>query len=204
MNSIEKITQRIEADARAEAGGILADARRRAEALCASYEARARREAREILDRGEKEAAAREARLAAAARAEARKRMLGAKQELLNRAFEGALARLTALPDGAYAALLADLAARAAVTGREAVIFSPGDRARVGAQAVAAANKKLGRGGLTLSGETRPLRGGCILRGGAVEINCAFEALARQVREEAAAEAAKILFAEALRTGREG
>ena len=100
--------------------------------------------------------------------------------------------------------MLADLAARAAVTGREAVIFSPGDRARVGAQAVAAANKKLGRGGLTLSGETRPLRGGCILRGGAVEINCAFEALARQVREEAAAEAAKLLFAEAPRNGREG
>ena len=89
MNSIEKITQRIEEDARAEAGGILSDARRRAEALCASYEVRARREAREILDRGEKEAVAREARLAAAARAEAGKRMLGAKQELLNRLLRG-------------------------------------------------------------------------------------------------------------------
>ena len=47
---------------------------------------------------------------------------------------------------------------------------------------------------LTLSGETREMAGGLILRDGQVEVNCAFETQLRVLREEMTAEIAAILF----------
>ena len=50
---------------------------------------------------------------------------------------------------------------------------------------------------LTLSQETRDIRGGCILKDGNVEVNCAFETLVRLQRTETAGAVAKRLFPEA-------
>ena len=227
MNGIEKITQRIDQDAQAEIDKILGDARSQAVEILARYEEQARKESQEILARGEKNAAEREERLASVAQMEAKKLTLATKQEMLDKAFDLALDRLVSLPDEEYVALLADLAARAATTGREQLIFSQKDRTRVGKQVVAAANEKLaktvapelpdalaeskagaildkvvsgasallaGTGMLTLSEETRPLRGGFILSDGDVEVNCAFETLVRLQRGEISGEVAKVLF----------
>ena len=227
MNGIEKITQRIDQDAQAEIDKILGDARSQAVEILARYEEQARKESQEILARGEKNAAEREERLASVAQMEAKKLTLATKQEMLDKAFDLALDRLVSLPDEEYVALLADLAARAATTGREQLIFSQKDRARIGKQVVAAANEKLaktvapelpdalaeskagaildkvvsgasallaGTGMLTLSEETRPLRGGFILSDGDVEVNCAFETLVRLQRGEISGEVAKVLF----------
>ena len=227
MNGIEKITQRIDQDAQAEIDKILGDARSQAVEILARYEEQARKESQEILARGEKNAAEREERLASVAQMEAKKLTLATKQEMLDKAFELALDRLVSLPDDEYVALLADLAVRAATTGREQLIFSQKDRTRVGKQVGAAANEKLakavspelpesladskagaildkvvsgasallaGTGMLTLSEETRPLRGGFILSDGDVEVNCAFETLVRLQRGEISGEVAKVLF----------
>jgi V/A-type H+-transporting ATPase subunit E len=62
---------------------------------------------------------------------------------------------------------------------------------------VAKANAALGgKGKLTLSDETRPIRGGFILVNGSVEVNCTFETLVRLQRGEIAGEVAKQLFPE--------
>ena len=227
MNGIEKITQRIDQDAQSEIDKILGDARAQAAEILARYEAQAQKESEDIVARGEKNAAERQDRLASVAQMEAKKLTLATKQEMLDKAFDLALDRLVSLPDEEYVALLADLAARAATTGREQLIFSQKDRARIGKQVVAAANEKLakavapelpdalaeskagaildkvvsgvsallaGTGMLTLSEETRPLRGGFILSDGDVEVNCAFETLARLERGEISGEVAKALF----------
>ena len=47
---------------------------------------------------------------------------------------------------------------------------------------------------LTLAEETRDITGGLILRDGSVEINCAFETQLRMLRENMAADVAKVLF----------
>ena len=133
---------------------------------------------------------------------EAKKLMLATKQEMLDKAFALALEQLASLPEDEYIALLAALAARAAATGREQLIFSPKDRERVGEQVVAAANEKLSQDGaaearvgqLALSEEARPMRGGFILSDGEVEVNCAFETLVRLQRGEVSGEVAKALF----------
>ena len=227
MNGIEKITQRIDQDAQSEIDKILGDARAQAAEILARYEAQAQKESEDIVARGEKNAAERQDRLASVAQMEAKKLTLATKQEMLDKAFDLALDRLVSLPDEEYVALLADLAARAATTGREQLIFSQKDRARIGKQVVAAANEKLakavapelpdalaeskagaildkvvsgasailaGTGMLTLSEETRPMRGGFILSDGDVEVNCAFETLVRLQRGEISGEVAKALF----------
>lgn len=65
---------------------------------------------------------------------------------------------------------------------------------KVGKAVTTAAAAVKGTAALTLSQETRPIRGGFILREGKVEVNCAFETLVRLQRTEMAGEVAKALF----------
>ena len=191
MDGIEKITGRIAADTEAEIASIQAEARRQADEITARYEAQAKRE---VAARGRRSAEERQARLASVAQLDARKLELAAKQEMLAKAYDRAMERLTSLPDGEYVGLLAGLAAKASSTGREEVILSQKDRARYGKQVVTQANERLGDGHLTLSVQTRPIRGGLILSDGDVEVNCTFETLVRLLRGEMDRTVVEVLF----------
>ncbi|MBM6925675.1 V-type ATP synthase subunit E [Pseudoflavonifractor phocaeensis] len=194
MDGIEKITGRIAADGAQEAQAILDEARAQAEAITARYEAQAQRESEEILARGRRNADERVERLASVAQLDARKLELAAKQEMLSKAYDLALEQLVNLPDKEYVKLLADLAVKASVTGKEAVIFSQKDRTRYGKQVVTQANERLKDGHLTMSEQSRPIQGGLILSDGDVEVNCTFETLVRLQRGEMDREVAKVLF----------
>ena len=194
MDGIEKITGRIAQDAGREIDGILAEARRQVDEITARYEAQAQRESEEIVARGRRNADERVERLASVAQLDARKLELAAKQEMLAKAYDLALEKLLNLPDKEYVDLLAGLAVKASSTGREAVIFSQKDRARYGKAVVTQANEKLGDGHLTMSEQTRPIKGGLILSDGDVEVNCTFETLVRLQRGEMDREVAKVLF----------
>ena len=228
MDGIEKITARILEDARAEAQTIEEQAREKAQTIRNGFVEQVQRESAAILSRGEKAAAERLERLESAAQLERRKLELAARQQVLGEAFDKALDDLCRLSEQDYIDLLASLAAGAAVSGREQLIFSEADRARVGKQVVMAANERLvkgavpalpdslgegkvgafldkviqttaakvtGTGMLTLSEQTRPIRGGFVLSDGEVEVNCTFETLVRVRREKLEKEVADILFA---------
>lgn len=197
MNGIEKITQRIDQDTQAEIDRILEDARAEAARITGRYENQAAAERAELAAKGEKAAAEREERLVSAAQMEARKVNLAARQEMVERAYVLALEKLCAMPDDRYAEVVADLLIQAAPDGRGEVIFAPAQRERVGKAAVEQANKKIGKGKLTLAEETRPIRGGFILKNGNVEVNGTFETLVRLQRAETAGAVAKKLFPEA-------
>lgn len=198
MQGIETITGRIQADAQAEIDKIHADAAQKAEKIRADYAARVEREAADILARGENSAAERESRLVSAAQMDAGKMTLAAKQELLDQAFQLALDKLLHLPESDYIALLAKLAVSASAAGTEYLILNAADRTRVGDKVCAAANRLLADAGkpasLTLSEETRAIRGGLLLSDGAVEVNCALETLVRLSRSELTGEVTQILF----------
>ena len=193
MNGIEKITQRIQADAQAEIDRVLGEARAEAEKIAARYQAQADAEAADLDARNKKAAAEREERLAGTAQMEARKAALAAKQEMVEKAYDLALRKLCSLPEEKYTAVLAGLLIQASSTGKEEVIFSEADRRKVGKAAVEKANKDGGKK-LTLSGETRPIQGGFILRSENVEVNCAFDTLVRLQKAETAGEVVKKLF----------
>ena len=140
MNGIEKITARIETDAKNEIAEILREGEAKAAQIRNGYQAQAEAAAK-AADAAGKEAAQRQAeRLEGAAQMEAKKMLLAAKQSCMDAAFEKAHKRLQSLPEGEYAELLARMAVRAAKTGREEIILSARDRERVGPQVAAKAN----------------------------------------------------------------
>lgn len=227
MDGIEKITAKIAADAEAEVKNLQAETDAKIAAIQAQTAAQAGQERQAILDRGAKAAAERLERLNSAAQMETRKLVLGAKQEVVGEAFEQAVEKLCSMPDKELIPLLTALAVEASSTGKEALIFSVKDRARIGKQVVIAANEALvkqaapglpnsyadnkmgallgkvvnttaavvtGTGQLTLSEQTRPIRGGFILVDDDVEVNCTFETLVRMQREKLERDVANVLF----------
>ena len=195
MNGIEKITARIEEEGRKENDALLAEARAQAAEIRAKAEAAAKAAADEVRAQGRAAAQARASHLDSMAQMECRKAVLAAKQDVIEEAFQAAHKKLLELPSEQYVALLAGLAAKASVTGKEKLIFSPRHRAQVGKAVVVAANEKIGpSAALTLSEESRPMDGGFILSDGAVEVNCTFDTLIRLQRGALAGEVAKVLF----------
>lgn len=194
MNGIEKLTQQINADAQAEIDEILAAAKAEADAVAADYAQRAEKAAADVIAKGTAAAQQREERLISMAGMEGRKELLAAKQEMVGKAFDLALEKLCTLSDDEYVAMLVKLALTAVNSGREQMIFSQKDRNRIGKAVVTAVNDALPNGSLTLSEQTRPMRGGFILSDGDVEVNCAFETLVRLQRGEISGEVAKALF----------
>ena len=198
MTGIEKITGRIEADARAEAAQIAAEAKERCAAIRAEYEKKAEDAYWETLRSGVKDAEDRAERLGRLAGMEAKKSTLGLKQAMVGEAFDRALNKICDMPAGDYVSAMAKLACKASSTGSEAVAFSAKDRERCGAEIVAAANLLLQEqgkpGNLTLSDDTRPIRAGFVLQQGDVEVNCALETLAELSRADLAGQVAAVLF----------
>ena len=195
MNGIDRITNRIEADAQAEIERILGEAREEAERILAQGHAQAEAEKADLKARNERTAAEREERLVSMAQMEARQVSLAAKQEMVEKAYALALEKLCAMPDDRYTQVVAALLVQAAPDGRGEVIFAPEDAKRIGEAAVAQANKTL-NGTLTLSEEVRPIRGGFILKNGNVEVNGSLETLVRLQRAQTAGAVAKTLFPE--------
>lgn len=197
MTGIERITGRIEADARAEAANIAAEAKAKCAEIRAEYEKKAEDAYWETLRSGVKECEDRADRLGRLAGMEARKSTLNLKQTMVGEAFDLAVRKICEMPQGDYVTAMAKLAASAA-SGREAVAFNAADRERCGADVVAAANVLLAEQGkpsaLTLSADTRPIRAGFVLQQGDVEINCAVETLAELSRGDLAGKVAEVLF----------
>ena len=192
MNGLERITSRIEAEAKSEIDGILDAGEAETRRIVDSWRERIDAETRALAEKNEKAAAEREERLKSAAEMDARKTILQAKQEMVDEAYAFALDKLCKLPEDEKTALLSDLLVRASSTGSEEAIFSEADRA-AGAKAVEKANAASGKH-IALSKETAPIRGGFILRDQNVEVNCAFETLVRLQKAETAGAVAKILF----------
>jgi len=198
MNGIDKITERITLDAKAESDRILAAA----DEKCAAITARAEAEAAAVYDRLVKQGALaadhRAERLVSVAEREAKKQLLAEKQAIIGETFEAAAAKILSLPEDEYAAFLASLAAKSSSTGSEEIILSPTDREKLGEKVTAAANAALAKAGkpaaLTLSPVSRQISGGVILKNGDVEMNASVEVLISLYKTKLTGEVAKILF----------
>jgi V/A-type H+-transporting ATPase subunit E len=200
MNGIEKITEHIEAEARAQVEQIEAETREKCDSIKKDYDAKAQEEYWKIFKAGTKSAELQVERLGNAAQLEAKKKVLAAKQDEVTAAFKLARDKLTQLPDDDYIDLLSKLTAQAASTGHEKIIMSVADRARCGKAVCIKANAILeqqGRDGeLTLSENTAEISGGVIVSDGSIEVNCSFETLLSQKRQELQRQVADMLFDE--------
>ena len=107
MNGIEKITGRIEADAREQASAITADAEAKCAEIRAGYDKQAQDQYWARVRDGVKTCEDRVQRMGRLAEMEARKSILALKQEMVDAAFAAALERICTMPQADYVAYLA-------------------------------------------------------------------------------------------------
>jgi len=198
MNGIDKITQRLLEDAEQEVAAVRAEA----EAACAevvkAYDQQAQDTFWQLAAAGKQAADQRGACMSDGAALEAKKRILALKQEMMAQAFAEAGTQILNLPEEEYILLLAKLAAKAARTGAEQLLFSSKDRGIYGKRVTMAANEMLERAGkpaaLTMGEESREIQGGVIVTDGPIDVNCSIEALLYTHRRELTPAVAQILF----------
>ena len=147
MNGIEKITGRIEADAQEQAKAIAAEAEARCAEIRADYDKQAQDQYWARVRDGVKACEDRVQRMGRLAEMEARKSVLALKQEMVDAAFAAALDKICTMPQADYVAYLAKLAAQAATTGTETLVFNAKDQAACGQAVVDAANALLAQQG---------------------------------------------------------
>jgi vacuolar-type H+-ATPase subunit E/Vma4 len=116
MNGIERISDRLVADAEAEIAALNADTAARCGEIRAEYQRRAQEEYQTRLAEGVRNAETRLQRLGSAAEMEAKKSILAFKQEMVAKAFADAAEKLANLPQEQYVKFLASQAAAAAAT----------------------------------------------------------------------------------------
>lgn len=198
MKGTEKIIARINAEAQAEAQSVLEKAAVQAAEIAEKSAASAQEDYWNAVRVGVRECEALAARRERIAGMEAKKDVLALKQQLVSEAFDRAEQLLIGLPEKEYTALLAALAADAADTGLEEVLFNERDRTRCAKAVCAAANALLTERGkygkLTVSDETADIKGGLIVRQGGIETNCSIETLVAMRRGELSAQVASALF----------
>ena len=198
MNGIEKILAHIKSESAAECETITKGAAEQCELISAQYAKAEQDEYWKVFNAGTKEAERRLERLNSLAALESKKLVLATQQEMIAEAFELAAKTLLELPEREYITFLAKLAFGASLTGSETIYLSQSDHKRVGNEVLNAANSALRAAGktasLSLSDKTVNIRGGLILSGGDIEVNCGVDALVDQYRNELSPRIAAELF----------
>ena len=223
IKGLEKITEKIRADAEAEVARIYAEADARCADIAARAEERAKLRQEEMREVIEREATAHITRAKSSAAMQKRNRLLETQSALVDGVFEGALVAMKSLPTDAYTALLAGILSASFLeqleSEREArelygdeaveapaayeVILNQNDRTRCGDALLTAVRQRLAGKApkeklalLVLSPKCAPIDGGVILRCGDVEANGSFALLFAQLREELETEVSRALFSE--------
>ncbi len=166
-----ELLEKILADAKARAQEIKSEAKAKADALRVAAE-----EERAALVEGVRKVSAASApdalkRARSMAELEGRKIALSRKQEVIAKAYDGAIDAI--LSDSRYEALLVKMIVSAAEEG-DSVVFAASDYDRIDVKkAVAAASKKVA--GLTVDKEKGAFRGGIVLRGKSCDKNLTLE-----------------------------
>lgn len=195
--NIEPIVRKIAEGADAAASQTLQNARERAQVLEGELErqhAAARQQAQ--VD-NQKEAALLRERMLRMAALQSKKDDLAMKRQLIDEAFERALAKLYAMPREAAQALSLSLLQESA-QGDEILLFGPGDEGVYDADFLARANAALlaaGKpGGLRYGQERLSKRGGFVLRRGGMQMEMTWDAVLSVRRDGLEAEVAALLF----------
>lgn len=200
MNGIDKITERITAQAREEIAETQEKMAKKCREIEEAYDSLAKEEYQKIVAAGAKDCELQVQRLAGAATMESKKSILSMKQEAVDKVLELAAERICALPQEEYISFLARLAGEAASTGTEEVVFSSKDKVSVSKDVIKAANDILKKRGmqpaLTVSEDTGSFTGGLIVRQGDIEVNCSVSKLIELSRDSLAGPIAEILFSD--------
>ena len=192
----EQVTEKILADAKAEAQKIKqqADEKEAAEQSQLAEQLDEFKKQTESL--AQREAQSKKSHLLARARMDIAKELLAEKREILDEVFVQVRQQLQSLPDDQYRKLMAKLMSEAVETGDEEVIIDNEEK-RIDHEFIKQINRQLGcgyKGNLRLADERGDLKGGFILRRGKIKNNVTYNVLLTRARKELEIELAKELF----------
>lgn len=192
MDGQQKIIDKILSDAKHDAGEMLSEALKKAEALVAAKQAEADAEYDLSVEEARKAGEEVVRRRLTVADLEVKKLLLSAKKQAVDEAFEESLKKLLALPKEEYTALVESMIASAADDG-DVVVISENDKNVLTKAFFDKISAKIGKK-LTLSDTFGSFRGGVMLLGKGVDKNLTFESELALLRDEVEPEVAKIMF----------
>ena len=197
MPGAEKLIEKILGDAQRDAEASWADVEAKKQALRDKTLREIERRKAEIERMADETIAENKKRMAAVYDLEYRKQLLAAKQEMMQKARGAALARLRALDDESYIALMKKRLLECASSGTGAIAVSPGET-RLNEAFLADVNaelkKTVGRGEVKLLPERRDIDGGFVYIDGGMEIDVSLRALMDEAWQQAETQVAAVLF----------
>lgn len=198
MAGAEKIINKIMDDARLQAEDNIKLAKEEAGSIVISARKEAEKVKATIIEKAKANALELKKRKIAVFGLEGRKRLLRARQEVVEEAFSKALVKLEAMPQKEYEEMLAGMITNIAKTGSEEIILSNKDKKRLSNDFIGRINKGLSAkgkdGNIRISDDTGSFSGGFILRADDIEVNNSFDALLRMKHDEIELEVVNILF----------
>jgi len=189
--ALADILKRIDADAKGESDAIIAEAEREAEEMLAEAKKRAAAHSEQMLARARDEADNEASTRLAAARLDARDRMLGVKQDLVERVLKDIVSRIEGLPDDEYAALIAREVADIA-RGDERLLVGEADHSRL-SKSLPKALKEAGVK-VEVGDSTKEIKHGVMLQGDRVRADVSPQALVDANRDRLTSLVADALF----------
>jgi V/A-type H+-transporting ATPase subunit E len=187
---LEDIKKKIIEDAEAQETSIVKEAEQKALQIAEEKSTYAEKAKEQIISRAQEEAEVEKNRIITIEKLESRKKVLSAKQKVIEQVFSQSLDTLSTLDD--YELFMENLICAVAHGGEE-IILSPRDKNRLTKTFFDRINSKLEKA-LKISEETKDIAGGFILRSGDIEINESFDAKMKILRDEMESQVAQIIF----------
>lgn len=198
MAGIENLKKRILKDDEEKAKQIENDAVLRARDIVKKAEDKAKTILEDAKIKAEKDGISSMDRIIARAELDARNMVLAAKQEIIGNILDLARESINNMDSKEYTDFIHQLLLSSAETGEEEVIFSEKDKKRIESGLIVAVNAELKakgkKGALKVSGDTRNIESGFVLKQGGVEINCSIDSQIRMLRDSIEGELAGLLF----------
>ena len=196
MTGLEKIINKIDSDNTVRCEHIISSAEKKAEALKLSAKADAEKKAGEIINAAN-EKKQKIMSVQKSGNEQLKKQMiLNAKIDLINSVINASSKKLDSFSDSEYFEFLLKLISKYAVEGECVFLANSKDNARMPdsfrSSAAAVAEKKGARIGFT--DESINIKNGFILRYGLIEINCSFDSIIDENREDLKEKVNSILF----------
>ena len=191
--NVQTICARIVSDARQDAAKTLSEANERGQAIERDSDRRIEEERLRILKRAKAEGEAERSNMLRMAQLDEKKLDLAMKRQVLDETFDTVVRGMALLPDDRARDYLEGLLLEAA-EGECRILVRQSDAHLFDEAFLARVNAKLRGAHVTLSDERRHIPGGFILEKDGVEINCAYDAVVRQMRDALEADAARALF----------
>jgi len=193
--SIDNITAKILSDATEHATKAISEATSKAESIVSQARENVIAIKKQMAEQGAMDAIITKHRKQSLAELEARKIRLAAKQKAVSTAMEAALDYLANMEQEEYVAFLArQIVATAAKKGQ--LLLNSMDKESIGVKLVKTVNALIKNGDFYLSDQTINVKGGFILRYGAVEINSTLETMLNSIKESVTPDIVAILFQE--------